>query len=56
MKKRKIIIIILALVIALIITALIVNQVINNKNRNSIEFENEVVNENFVMCSHIKVV
>lgn len=45
MKKRKIIIIILALVIALIITALIVNQVINNKNRNSIEFENEVVNE-----------
>ena len=45
MKKRKIVIVILALVIALIIVALIVNQVIDNQNRNSIEFENELVNE-----------
>ena len=45
MKKKKIIIVILALVIALIITALIVNQVIDKYDKSSIEFENKVVNE-----------
>ena len=45
MKKKKIIIVILALVIALIITALVVNQVIDNQTRSSIGFENEFVNE-----------
>ena len=43
MKKKKIIIVILALVIALIITALIVNQVIDKYDKSSIEFENKVV-------------
>ena len=45
MKKRKIVIVILALVIALIITALIVNQVIDNQF--------QTVWQNYTLCKDI---